>query len=69
GERAYYNSILHQKQIIKYGKMVKERSGVITFYIRGEAIYHVQNLYKIQKGIWELSILNQKALIVHYLLR
>ncbi len=72
GERSYYNSTLIQKQIIKYGSMTREGRGVYTFRIDGDAFYGL-NLpsyaYRSQSGVWELTVINARDLIGHFLLR
>ena len=42
--RSYQHSVLLQKQIIKYGKMVKESKQIVNFTIKGG--------FRIGKGVW-----------------
>ena len=67
GERAYYDSTLLKKQIIKYGKMIKEGSGVFTFRIDGTSFNVMNKLYHV--GTWELTVINSLGIIGHFLLK
>ena len=67
GERSYYDSTLLKKEIIKYGTMTNEGGGVYTFRAAGTAFSNVQQTF--QSGIWELTTINGKGLIGHFLLR
>ena len=67
GERSYYNSTLLKKEIIKYGTMTNEGGGVYTFRAAGTAFSNVRQTF--QRGIWELTTIDGKRLIGHFLLR
>ena len=67
GERSYYDSTLLKKEIIKYGTMTNEGRGVYTFRAAGTAFSNVRQTF--QSGIWELTTINGKGLIGHFLLR
>ncbi len=67
GERSYYDSTLLKKEIIKYGTMTNEGGGVYTFRAAGTAFSNVRQTF--QSGIWELTTINGKGLIGHFLLR
>ena len=67
GGRSYYDSTLLKKEIIKYGKMTNEGGGVYTFRAAGTAFSNVRQTF--QSGIWELTAINGKRLIGHFLLR
>ena len=67
GERSYYDSTLLKKEIIKYGTMTNEGGGVYTFKAAGTAFSNVRQTF--QSGIWELTTINGKGLIGHFLLR
>ena len=67
GERSYYDSTLLKKEIIKYGTMTNEGGGVYTFRAAGTAFSNVRQTF--QSGIWELTTINGKRLIGHFLLR
>ena len=53
--------------IIKYGTMTNEGGGVYTFRAAGTAFSNVRQTF--QSGIWELTTINGKGLIGHFLLR
>lgn len=63
----YYDSTLLKKEIIKYGTMTNEGGGVYTFRAAGTAFSNVRQTF--QSGIWELTTINGKGLIGHFLLR
>lgn len=67
GERSYYHSTLLKKEIIKYGTMTNEGGGVYTFRAAGTAFSNVRQTF--QSGIWELTTIDGKRLIGHFLLR
>ena len=67
GERSYYNSTLVQKQIIRYGCMTNEGNGVYTFRTAGTSFNVGKQTF--QRGTWELTTINNKNLIGHFLLR
>ena len=67
GERSYYDSTLLKKEIIKYGTMTNEGGGVYTFRAAGTAFSNVRQTF--QSGIWELTTINGRGLIGHFLLR
>ncbi len=67
GERSYYDSTLLKKEIIKYGTMANEGGGVYTFRVAGTAFSNVRQTF--QSGIWELTTIDGKGLIGHFLLR
>lgn len=67
GERSYYDSTPLKKEIIKYGTMMNEGGGGCTFRAAGTAFSNVWQTF--QSGIWELTTINGKELIGHFLLR
>ena len=65
--RPYYNSSMLQKQIVKYGKMTTDRAAVYTFRINGSSFNVASESF--HSGVWELTTINSKKLIGHFLLR
>ena len=66
GQRSYYDSMLLQKQIIKYGSMTSEGNGVYTFRVAGSSFNATRQL--MHQGTWELTTINSMKLIGHFLL-
>ncbi len=69
GDRSYYDSTLLQKQIIKYGDMTSEGSGVYTFRTSGTYFKLSSSIDKVTRGTWELTTINSMRLIGHFLLK
>lgn len=67
GERSYYDSNLLKKQIIKYGNITNEGNGVYTFRATGSSFNVLKKAF--HSGTWELTTINSKQLIGHFLLR
>ncbi len=72
-DRPYYDSILAQKQIIKYGKAVRGNNGAITFYADGDWFMDLQHIIsqspRVVSGTWELTVINKLRIFGHFLLR
>lgn len=63
-DRPYQQSILFQKQLIKYGKMIKEKRGVYKFIAKGS--YRIGYGGKVHNGItWKIVVDIINELIMH----
>lgn len=68
--RPYMDSMLTKQQIIKYGKMTRDATGVYNFTIGGSSQIYIQTIQKAvsHSGTWKLTYDVTKNIVYHLLL-